>query len=137
MLVVLTGIALAYGWANVLLYRATGNVTPPPDHVFQATGAKPDHRFWVSWQVALERAKRQVPGWKIITMAVPDKTNEPVTFTIDTGDVAHAEKQGQLLVDPRSGAVVEWQPFARKNLGQRLRELARWTHTGESAGLPG
>lgn len=137
LIIVLTGIVLAYGWANTLLFRATGNVTPPPDHVFQPTGANRLIAAGTLWQAALARAELQVSGWKIITMDVPDKAGEPILFTIDTGDGAHAEKQGQLLVDPQSDAVVEWRPFASKNLGARLRELDRWTHTGESLGWPG
>ena len=42
----------------------------------------------------------------------------------------------ELLVDPRSGQVVHVTRFRSNSLGQRLRGLVRFVHTGEKADSP-
>lgn len=52
------------------------------------------------------------------------------------GRVDQARRQAEYRA-PRSGRIVKTTGFADGSLGQRLRVLARFTHTGESLGLPG
>lgn len=137
LLILLTGLVLQYPWANALLYASTGNTPPGPDHVFKPAGAARLLAGKVHWQLAVDRALRWQPGWKIVTMNVPDEKNAPIVFTVDTRDGSHVQDQGQLELDPESARVVRWTSFSSKNRGEQLRELARWTHTGESAGLLG
>jgi uncharacterized iron-regulated membrane protein len=141
-IIVLTGTVLSYDWANNLLFRATGNVPSPPDHKFDSSGATRVLKGPTPWQPLLARAEMQVPGWRTITMDLPDDprvapTAAVVSFTIDLGNGGQVNKQSRLILRQQTGEVVEWIPFASENLGQRLRDLARWTHTGESAGVAG
>lgn len=135
--VLVTGIILQYEWASALVYTASGNPVPGPDHVFRPAGARALLRSDANWAPAAERALHWESGWKTVTMNVPDERNKPITFILDRGNAGQPTKQGVLEIDSVTGAVVSWTPFSAKNRGERLRELARWTHTGQSAGLPG
>lgn len=141
-IIVLTGVVLSYDWANNLLFRATGNHPSRPDHKFNSSGATRVLRGSTPWQPLIARAQMQVPGWRTITMDVPDDPHVApaaavVSFTIDLGNDGQVNKQSRLVLRQATGEVVEWAPFASENLGRRLRDLARWTHTGESAGIAG
>lgn len=141
-IMVLTGAVLSYEWANNLLFRATGNLPSPPDHVFNRAGATRVLRGSTRWEPLMARAKSQVREWRTITMDIPDDPDEAastaiVGFTIDVGNGVEVNKQSRLVLREATGDVVEWTPFASENLGQQLRALARWTHTGESAGIAG
>jgi uncharacterized iron-regulated membrane protein len=141
-IIVLTGAVLSYDWANNLLFRATGNLPSAPDHKFNSSGATRVLRGSTPWQPLIARAQMQVPGWHTVTMDVPDDPHAAsaaavVGFTIDLGNGGQVNKQSRLVLRQATGEVVEWTPFASENLGRRLRDLARWTHTGESAGVAG
>ncbi|WP_263366276.1 PepSY-associated TM helix domain-containing protein [Edaphobacter bradus] len=137
LVIVLTGTILSYGWANDLLFRTTGNAIPAEDHVFRPAGALHVLSSSPRWEPLLGRAESQLATWQRINLIVPDDANAPVLFTIDSGNGGKPQSQGELVLNARTGEVLSWVPFRAKNLGQRLRELARWTHTGESVGIIG
>jgi uncharacterized iron-regulated membrane protein len=60
-----------------------------------------------------------------------------VTFTIT--DASHWSKfaRSQLVLDARTGAIVQWEPYASTSLGQKARGWFRFAHTGELAGWLG
>ena len=41
------------------------------------------------------------------------------------------------MLDPKSGEIESWQPFASQSTGQKARIWIRFLHTGEALGLPG
>lgn len=133
----LTGLVLSYDWANNLVYQLARDKVPPPDHVFDRVGANRLIHSGFVWNSLMDRARLQVRGWRSITATVPDAVSAPIIFTIDTGDGGHPSQQSTLVLDAKSGRVLEWRPFQEKSTGEQLRELARWTHTGESLGLIG
>jgi len=83
------------------------------------------------------RAERQVPGWRSISLRLPDSADAPVSFTILRGERGRPDLRAQLTLDRQSGEVVRWEPFAAQSPGRRLRSWARWTHTGEAGGFLG
>lgn len=142
LLVVITGVIMAYPWANNALYRLTGN-QPPAQQQPAAAGQRSRERDSrePAGSVVLEplfvRAEAQVPEWKSIALRLPVSAPKPVEFSIDASGGGRPQLRSQLALDPASGAVVRWEPFASYNLGRRLRIWARFTHTGEAGGLPG
>jgi uncharacterized iron-regulated membrane protein len=144
LLVVVTGVVMSYPWANNLLYRMTGNEAPPPQN--QNAGSRPggegrrhkhddnDSSAKASLGSAFVRAEQQVPGWQSVSLRLPAK---PLVFSIDSGNGGRPDQRAQLTLDPRTGEVVKWEPFASYNLGRRLRTWGRFTHTGEAGGIFG
>ena len=137
-LIVLTGVLMSYPWATNLLYRATGTEPPArsgpagdrrerPGAVIVPNGLD---KLW-------ERAGQQAAGWQIISVRFASSPNAPVPFMIEGGQRGRADLRAMLTLDPKTGEVVKWEPFASYNLGRQFRTWARWIHTGEAAGLPG
>lgn len=146
--VVLCAVVISYPWANDLVYRLTGNDPPPR----RAAGERPPggaasgsaagaaaaplpqleglDRLW-------ERAERQVPGWRSITMRLPAAREETVSFTIDLADGARPDRRAQLTLHRKTAEPVSWEPFETYNLGRQLRLWVRWVHTGEAGGVIG
>ena len=82
------------------------------------------------------RAERQVSGWVLISLRMPPRLDGPVTFFIQEPVSWHPAPRSQLTLDPSTGAIVKWEPFAGQNLGRRLRSWVRPLHTGEAGGVP-
>ncbi|HEX2076222.1 MAG TPA: PepSY-associated TM helix domain-containing protein [Longimicrobium sp.] len=147
--IVLSGVVISYSWAGDLVYRAVGD-TPPPPQAPAASAQRPggeregERRGEAEAPVRLEgigalaaRAERQVAGWRSITLTLPKEADEPVSFAIDRGDGGQPQKRAQLSLEPGTGAVAKWEPFAEQSPGRRLRSILRFAHTGEVLGIPG
>jgi uncharacterized iron-regulated membrane protein len=135
----LTGAVMSYQWANDLLYTLTGNEPPPPPPAREAarrprTAADNPGGTAAALEPLWARAEAQVPGWIAITLRLPPSAGAPVVFVIQEPGGAHPAPRSQLALDPRSGEVVRWEPYAGQNLGRRLRAWVRPLHTGEAGG---
>ena len=130
----LTGIVLRYQTASNLVYRSMGDTPPGPDHVFNPAGAARLLAARPRWQPAVDRALRWEPEWTMATMNFPDAKGAPIVFVLDSGNGGKPQDQGHLELDQASGSVLRWLPFSRLTHGEQLRELARWSHTGEAGG---
>lgn len=139
-LVVLTGVVMSYPWANALLFRLAGD-KPPQE---RSEGSRGPREGEEKKEVKLDGlnglwavAERQVPGWQSITLRLPPADDEPVTFTILSGQRGRPDLRAQLTLDRGNAEVVRWEPFASQGPGRRLRSWARWVHTGEAGGVIG
>lgn len=138
-LIVLSGVLMSYPWATNLLYRVTGS-EPPPARTAAARRPAPQKessfipedidRLWTI-------AEQRVPDWKTINVRFETSLSAPLTFSIEQGQRGRPDLRSQLTLDPKTGEVVRWEPFASFNLGRRLRSWARFAHTGEAGGAPG
>jgi uncharacterized iron-regulated membrane protein len=144
-LVVVTGVIMSYPWANNLLYRLTGNASPPPPSVAAAKG-RPDRESQKGTghdsrldglENLFARAERQVPGWTTISVRLAGAPSDQLTFSIDRGNGGRPDLRSQLTLDTASGAVTSMEDFSSYNRGRRWRLWARFTHTGEAFGAMG
>jgi len=92
---------------------------------------------WDGVNRAFARAKQQVAGWKSIRVQGSSNVNAPFSLAIDSGDGGQPQSRGTMTVNRQTGEVERWADFSSQSLGQRLRTLARFTHTGESLGFWG
>ncbi|HEV2847016.1 MAG TPA: PepSY-associated TM helix domain-containing protein [Thermoanaerobaculia bacterium] len=151
-LVVLSAVLISYPWANDVLFRLVGEEPPPrrgaggPERPRGGGGAQPgrEARSQEAAGVKLDgldelwaRAERQVPGWKTLSLRLPEDAGDPVTFTINQGGRGRVDLRAQLALDRQSGEVERWEPYASQSLGRKLRSWARWVHTGEAGGVLG
>lgn len=135
-LIVLSGVLLSYPWANDLLFRWTGS-PPPPQRGAQGQRGEGGRPVTDGLDGLWARAERQVPDWRSLSVRFPSSADAPVSFSIDRGDGARPDLRAQLTLDPRTGAVVSFEPYAGQSTGRKVRAWARFLHTGEAGGIPG
>ncbi|HEX8282680.1 MAG TPA: PepSY-associated TM helix domain-containing protein [Pyrinomonadaceae bacterium] len=141
--VVLSGVVISYTWASNLVYKAVGEEppaqaqrgAPPAGGAGQQGGAAPAPLDGL--EALVQKAERQVEGWRSIQMQVPAKPEAPVVFSIDRGNGGQPQLRGQLTLERATGEVVRWEPFSNNTAGRRLRSWFRFAHTGEVYGLAG
>ena len=127
----------------------TGNVPPPQGQAAapsrperdsrQGKGHAPEnaHPDGDVLEMLFARAAQQAPGWKTISLRLPNTRQDTLTFSIDQGNGGRPDLRSQLTLDSRTGQAVRWEPFSSYNRGRQLRSWARFTHTGEALGLGG
>lgn len=136
--IIVTGLIMAYPWANNLLFTLTGN-PPPPPRAQQARpqGGKPEPVALNGLNQAWDTAVAKVPTWQSITVRLPASPKAPAMIFISESHQGRPDLKSQLNVNLASGEIVTWETFSTYNLGKQLRFWARWVHTGEAGGIIG
>jgi uncharacterized iron-regulated membrane protein len=141
MAIVFSGVVISYPWAGALVYRAFGDTPPKPQNnqregpLRQASAN--DAQLDALWTAASVNVAGVAPHWQSLSLRLPLPAKGPVTFAIDEGNGGRPDKRSQLLIDPRSGRVVEHKTYAKQGAGQQARAWLRFIHTGEAGGLAG
>jgi len=148
--IVLTGVIISYPWALNLLYKLTG--TQPPAggwrgerdarsnelrHGATVPGSPVGPAQYRSLDDLVPVATGQVPGWKSITIDVPDSGDRTLTLSIDKSIGGQPEQVSQMVIDRQNGHVEAIRRFSDNNAGRKLRAWARFLHTGEEFGVAG
>jgi uncharacterized iron-regulated membrane protein len=137
----LTGVIMAYPWANDLLFRLTGSPIPPRQPENGARAVQPEagkhrgHHETVALpetSAVLATANQQVPGWRTITLRLSPDAG-PAVLQVDRGDEGRPDLRTQITL----GNPPRVESFSSYNTGRRLRMWARFTHTGEAGGIAG
>ena len=146
-LITFTGVVISYPWANSMLFRLSGSPVPSrggpggPGAPGGRDGRGPSQpviqHFSADFDKAVSVAGAGHGGWRTISFRVPAPSDTKVGVTVDLGLAGEVEKKSQLVIDSLTGEVLKETGFADGSLGQRLRSLVRFTHTGEEAGLAG
>jgi uncharacterized iron-regulated membrane protein len=157
-IVVLSAVVISYQWAGNLVYRVVGENPPaqrgpgpgfgpgqaPGNAGPQRAGGERRNAAPTSEAPLLEnldgswaRASQYVPGWRSVSLRMPNSPDAPLMFTIDHGDGGQPQKRAQLTLDRKTGEVTRWEPFSSSTPGRRLRTILRFAHTGEVAGFVG
>lgn len=147
MVLALSGVVLAFPWANRAMYQLAGSPLPQPaarpdppsgGRGFEAStpgqSPTPDYR---RVDAAVHAAAERMPTWSTMAVRVQARGNGPLSITIT--DAAHWNRfaRSQLTVSGSTGAVLRWEPYGESSRGQRWRGWARFAHTGELGGLGG
>ena len=61
----------------------------------------------------------------------------PVRISVDGGTGGQPQHRHTLILDARTGHVVEWERFQSQTPGRQARSWVRFLHTGEALGLLG
>ena len=142
--IVLTGVIMSYPWASNLLYTLTGTQAPAGGW----RGERPGHgaHSFPSTSVAVQSlgldelirvAEQQVPGWKSMTLDVPEAQDRTLNVSIDKSIGGQPEQASQIVINRQSGRVEAVKRFSDNNAGRKLRAWARFLHTGEEFGIIG
>jgi uncharacterized iron-regulated membrane protein len=154
LVIVGTGIIMAYPWANALLFRLAGTPVPPRSEIGQTRAANHELRAHRESDSSLGRTEAHQPdldsafatvaashpGWRTITLRFePDREKNSLTFTVDDADGGRPAAKTQVAVTTAEGSRLKLHelPFTSQPKGQRWRAWVRFTHTGEAAGWLG
>jgi uncharacterized iron-regulated membrane protein len=147
--ITLTGLVMSYQWANDLLYTLTGSIPPPrpPRPEGRAAmkrqgrseeagkaGATPQY---ASLEALFAAAVQQAPHWRSMTVRLPQRRAAQLTVTLEEASSLHPYPRSILTLDAATAAVVQWEPYAKYNLGRTIRSWVRPVHTGEAVGVVG
>lgn len=142
-----SGVVMSYPWANNLVYTLTGSPLPPARTNAPGgraggaadAGRGTGHATTIPATIdqLFANAEAQVPAWSQLTMRLPGRAGAPVSFTITDGAQWNQFARSQLTLNAKSGDIVQWQPYERQSVGQKVRGWLRFAHTGELGGLAG
>ncbi|HEX2229333.1 MAG TPA: PepSY domain-containing protein [Candidatus Binatia bacterium] len=141
----LTAVVMSYPWANDLLYTLAGSEPPPrtqgssPIAQAQGRGAieAGERKPLASFDAFRERAEQQAPGWVMMMMRLPTRSDGPITILIQEPSAPHIFARSQLQLDRSTAELIKWEPYADASVGRKLRVWVRGLHTGEALGFLG
>ena len=141
--IVFSGAAISYQWAADLVHRLAGDTPPfqtsprsfePAAHPpVTADPAAPP----VELQALVTSAAARTPGWRTITIGLPESIREPVVVAVDRGTGRQPSKSEDLLFDRATGELVGRGGYPTFSRGFKIRRWLRFAHTGEVYGVIG
>jgi uncharacterized iron-regulated membrane protein len=139
LMIALSGIIMAYPWANALLYRVAGDHLPAERVEVAPRRAKPMHADkFPSLDVAIRAAMTQDAKWQSLEMRLPSSEKDPnVAFRLEEGDGSDPRQRVQLVLARKDGRVVRVDSFSSNSSGRQWRLYTRFIHTGEMFGVVG
>jgi uncharacterized iron-regulated membrane protein len=144
LIIVFSGAMISYRWVGNLIYLAVGE-TPPTRGGRAATAApatdapEPAVRLVdsISYQSVLDRAAAESPGWRRLTVQLPETGAASLTVRVDRGSGRQPAKWTNLTFERSSGALTARASGQPESRGQRIRFWLRFAHTGEVYGFIG
>ena len=153
--IALSGVVMSYGWANNLVYAAFGEQAPqrggPPGLTGQGgpgggtRNVRPPqpgaNASRASLQAMLNVASNQVPGWRRITIPMPNPAGT-VDIVIELQSTESRPPRQTLTLNTQDASLVRLTPppapgSVAQSPGQRARIWFRLAHTGEQYGIAG
>ena len=144
--IVASGATISYQWAADLVHRLAGDSPPfqasprsssaplaQPDPLEPADPATPP----VELRVLAARAAAETPGWRSMTVRLPESMRHPVVVGVDRGTGRQPSRQEDLLFDRATGELIERAGYPTFSRGFKTRRWLRFAHTGEVYGVVG
>ena len=144
-IIVFSGATISYLWAANLVHRLVGE-TPPPRTSPQSLESvargdllvAPDPSTpLVDLQALATKAVAETPGWRTITISLPESMHDPVLVAVDRGTGRQPSKSADLLFNRATGELVERAGYPTFSRGLKIRRWLRFAHTGEVYGVIG
>ena len=144
-IIVASGVTISYQWAADLVHRLAGDTPPfqqsPRPWESDAGGRRsvtPDPATpLVDLQALAARAVADTPGWRTITVGLPESTRDPVRVAVDRGTGRQPSESEDLLFDRATGELVARAGYPTFTRGFKVRRWLRFAHTGEVYGVIG
>ena len=143
--IVASGVTISYQWAADLIHRLAGDSPPfqqSPRPWESDAGGGPSvtpnpATPRVELQALAAKAVADTPGWRTITISVPESTNDPVVVAVDRGTGRQPSRREDLLFDRATGELVARAGYPTFSPGFKIRRWLRFAHTGEVYGVVG
>jgi vanillate O-demethylase ferredoxin subunit len=130
---VLTGLPQAFDWYRDGLYRLTGSQAPAAIPLVNTAGQGARLSMQALWQ----RAQMVAPHPQEAVLHYEAKPGRALDMYLIEANAPHPNARSMLYLDPQSGAVVSYQPYAASSIGNQLYYWTLSLHTGEIGGLFG
>ena len=143
--IVFSGATISYQWAADLVHRLAGD-TPPfqtSPRSFESVARNdpsvtPDPAAPpVELQTLVASAVTETPGWRTITIGLPESIHDPVAIAVDRGTGRQPSKSEDLLFDRATGELIARGGYPTFSRGFKVRRWLRFAHTGEVYGVVG
>jgi ferredoxin-NADP reductase len=127
----LTSLTFTFDWARRAVFAAAQSPRPAPRPTLEAAGAAvlPAEAF-------MRRALAIAPDAREIDVIYPRRPRDPVEIDIVERDAPHPGARGFLYMDPGTGDVVRYEPYAASSTGNKIYRWLGSLHTGNVGGLP-
>ena len=143
--IIFSGVTISYQWAADLVHRLAGD-TPPfqqSPRPWEAGGrdapsVAPDTMTpFVELQALVAKAGGETPGWRTLTIDLPESIHDAVVVAVDRGTGRQPSQSEDLLFDRATGELVERAGYPTFDRGFKIRRWLRFAHTGEVYGVIG
>ena len=158
--IVVSGATISYQWAADLVHRLAGDTPPfqtsPRPRASESGGVLPvaggdlaaaegnatategePATPLVELQALVTRAGAETPGWRTLTIDLPESGHDPVVVAVDRGNGRQPSKREDLLFDRATGELVGRAGYPTFTRGFKIRRWLRFAHTGEVYGVVG
>lgn len=135
--IVLTGLIMAYAWANGLLYRVAGETLPPARAEREARADVLPVERYKDLDRLIAKAAAQDPAWSSLMFRMPPARGKEIAFTLDEGNGGDPRTKSQLSLTRKTAEVSKWTRYQDNTRARRWRLLAHFVHTGELFGIAG
>ncbi len=143
--IVASGATISYQWAADLVHRLAGDAPPfqqSPQQSASVTRGDPPVTPDptgppVELQALAAKAVAGTPGWRALTISLPESARDPVVVAVDRGNGRQPSKREDLLFDRATGDLVGRGGYPTFSPGFKARRWLRYAHTGEVYGVVG
>ena len=144
-IIVFSGVTISYQWAADLVHRLAGDTPPfqqsPRPWRSEArdgrTVAQDPAAPLIDLEVLATQAGAEAPGWRTLTVDLPESIHDPVVVAVDRGTGRQPSLSEDLLFDRATGELVQRAGFPTFTPGFKVRRWLRFAHTGEVYGVVG
>ena len=144
LIIVFSGAMISYRWVGNLIYLTVGETAPTRGSRTAAASPATDEPEpavelveHISYQSVLDRAAAESPGWRRLTVRMPETGAAALTVQVDRGSGRQPAKRTNLTFDRSSGGLTALGSGQPESRGQRIRFWLRFAHTGEVYGFVG
>ncbi len=131
LLIALTGLWWSFDWYRSGMTRLLGGTTSEQGTAKAGRGALDLGKV----QATLYRLEGVRQGY--VDLRLPARPGKPLTARVQGANTAHDRAQDILQIDPASGALLGYEPYAGKNAGGKAMVSVFALHSGSFFGLPG
>ena len=156
--IIASGSVIGYPWASDLVYRMVGEAPPPrgaaagagasstagaisaaasPRSAAPADSSASPFSAPVTYAGMMTAAVALMPEWRAVTVQLPKPDAKTTTVTLDKGTGAQPQYRATVQFSSATGELAKYQPFDSLTTGRKVRNVLRFTHTGEVLGLFG
>lgn len=126
-----TSLTFTFEWARHAIFSMTGSRMPAPRPRVQASeGAM------LPVEIFMRRTLAMVPDAREIALTYPRRAGDVVEISTIARDAPHPNARTYLYIDPYSGEVMRFEPYATSSTGNKLYRWLGSLHTGSVGGVP-
>ncbi|MFT3991537.1 MAG: PepSY-associated TM helix domain-containing protein [Luteolibacter sp.] len=144
LVICLTGLIMAYPWANGMLYSAFGESVPKRQAGGQQGGREGGKEGGGKMKISTthldalaEFAKKQVPDWRSMSLELPTNDEQPLVVTVTDAGRGRPDRRQKFTVTPDTFEIVKRETSSDLKPVAQARQFVRWLHTGEAFGWIG